>query len=1345
MSADVTPLTCPLTTAQTEIWLAQQIHTNAPVYHIAQYTTIHGAIEPSLFETALRQVINEAEILRLRFIESDGGLRQYVDSPPWSLPLVDFSAEADPKAAAEAWMQAHYERPVDILCGPLFHYAVLKIASDRVLWYQFYHHIVMDGVGMHLIAQRVAHVYSAMCDKVEPEPCPFGSVRQLLESDAQYRTGNQWTRDEAYWLQYCTDWPEPTTLASRAASSLQHRIRQTSYLSSQSIGDYAADASRLAQLVTAAMAAYLHRMTGTQDVVLGLPVTARFGADRHTPGMVANVVPLRLNVQPDMNLSSLMQQIAQGIQRGLRYQRYPSEALRRKLARISSQPLFSTTVNIMPFDYNLSFGGHTSTNHNLLNGPIEDLMLGVYLLPDNPRLRVDCNANSACYTADELIAHQRRFVKLLETLAADPSRPIKSIDLLDAAERRRLLVEWNATECEYPSHLCVHQLFEAQVERTPDATALIVENQTLSYKELNARANRLAHHLRALGVRPGSCVALYVQRSPEMVIGMLATLKAGGAYVPLDPTYPPERLADMVTDSTPVAVLSIQALHTAVAQRLGAGVPVLDLQAHAVQWRDRSANNLDAQEVGLNAHHLAYVIYTSGSTGRPKGVMIQHSGVVNQVTAMARALRLSAKDRALQFASLSFDTSVEEIFSTLTSGATLVLRSDTWLAGARQFWTLCEANRISVVNLPTQFWAQLIQEKAPIPDSVRVVIVGGDTLSASAWSAWFAGDGHRPRLLNTYGPTETTISATTHEVTRHDGRWRSIGRAIANTRIYILDAWMQPVPPGAVGELYIGGAGVARGYLNRPDLTLERFLPDPFTHVPDARMYKTGDMVRYLTDGTLEFLGRNDHQVKIRGFRVELDEIEVQLATHPEVRDAIVLARDGQQSQTRLVAYVTLREGAPVDASPANALRAHLETRLPEYMIPAAFVRLDALPLTPNGKLDRKALPAPSGDAWAHTSCYAAPQGEIETLLASLWSELLGVEQVSRHDAFFALGGHSLLAVLLVNRMADYGYYVALKDIFQFPVLGNLASHITPTSDVGPLSRVINVRAGGTGLPIFFVPTGLGDYSYAFALAPHLDASWPIYGLPWPSVGESPPATAKDLASYLISFLKAVQPTGPYRLIGYSGGGILAYTIAEVLLANGDEVAFVGLIDTLAPYCLRAWPTQTKSLFLDYVEYAFKVESPTLIGRLRRDADHMELVQLIEEVQRLGLFPRGLSACTEAERWEFHAHITRQLIAYEPRPLPITVHQLYSTETLPLPTSMRRPGSTEERVSLPSDRGWQAITSPNGIKTIQIPGNHATIMNDAHHRAQLGNCLNQALFDAQRSREGCDELFVKHS
>ncbi|MCG1056001.1 AMP-binding protein, partial [Mycetohabitans sp. B5] len=515
MSISVAPLTYPLSTAQTEIWLAQQLHPDGPAYTIGQYTVIEGAVDPALFEAALRQVVNEVDSLRLHFVETDEGIQQYVGSPAWSLSWVDLSAEADPQAAAQAWMRADAERPVNILQGSLFHYALLKTASDQVLWYQRYHAIVMDGMSMHLITQRIAHVYSAMRKGVEPAPCSFGSVSKRLEKDAQYHNSAQWARDEAYWLKRCTNWPEPVMHAGQLASASHHRLHHTADLTqsdSQEIDTFESSAIDLAQLVTAAMAAYLHRLTGVQDVVLGVPVSICSSTDQCVPGRVSNVLPVRLTVQPSASLSSLKDQVAQQIHQGLRHQCYPIDALRQALGLSPTQPLMSSILDLVLTDNTLSFDAYSSTSHLLATQSTESLVIVAQLQHDSLMLRVDLGVNRAFGTANELTTRQHGFLALLKALNADPTQPISDIDWLNAAQQQRLLVEWNAT-VQSVTDATLPELFEQQVERTPDATALVCVDQTLSYAGLNAQANRLAHRLIRLGVVTETPVGVLMQRS----------------------------------------------------------------------------------------------------------------------------------------------------------------------------------------------------------------------------------------------------------------------------------------------------------------------------------------------------------------------------------------------------------------------------------------------------------------------------------------------------------------------------------------------------------------------------------------------------------------------------------------------------------------------------------------------------------------------------------------------------------------------------------------------------------------------------------------------------------------
>ncbi|HVH13707.1 MAG TPA: amino acid adenylation domain-containing protein, partial [Longimicrobium sp.] len=613
--------------------------------------------------------------------------------------------------------------------------------------------------------------------------------------------------------------------------------------------------------------------------------------------------------------------------------------------------------------------------------------------------------------------------RVLEEMVADEHRRVARLPMLPAEERAQVLEAWNRTEADFPGDACIHELFERQVERAPDALALGCGSLRLTYAELNARANRLAHHLRARGVGPDARVAISLERGPEMVVALLAVLKAGGAYVPLDPDYPEQRLRWMLEDSAPTLLLTTGALAPRFAD---AGMPLADLADDAA-WAGAETN---PERGDLRPEHPAYVIYTSGSTGRPKGAMIQHRNVCGMVAAQERSLPLEPGSRILQFASFSFDGSVYEVFLALARGASLHLPVHPGpLAGDELVRTVADAGITHAIIPPAVLAALPDDERLP---SIHTLIVSGDAPPVDLMARWSEGR----RLINGYGPTEATVCTTLHDYVPGSTAPPPIGRPVANVRVYLLDGAGEPVPRGTAGELHVGGATVGRGYWRRAALTAERFVPDPFGAEPGARLYRTGDLARWNAQGALEFAGRVDAQVKVRGFRIELGEIETRLLEHPAVEEAVVVAReDDGVAAKRLVAYWV---GGAVEP---EALRAHLLERLPDYMVPAAYVHLPALPLNPNGKVDRRALPAPEGDAFARRG-YEPPVGETETALAEIWAEVLGIDRVGRNDGFFELGGHSLLAVTLIARMRTRGLHADVRALFTAPTLAEFAAAI---------------------------------------------------------------------------------------------------------------------------------------------------------------------------------------------------------------------------------------------------------------------------------------------------------------
>jgi amino acid adenylation domain-containing protein len=631
-------------------------------------------------------------------------------------------------------------------------------------------------------------------------------------------------------------------------------------------------------------------------------------------------------------------------------------------------------------------------------------------------------------TAERMVRHWER---LLKSAVDDPERLLGGLEMLSPGERQQLLVDWNDTAVEYPHEQRIHELFEEQAEKRPEAIALVHEERSLSYGELNARANRLAAYLRELGVGPDARVAICMDRGIEMMAALLATLKAGGAYVPLDPAYPPERLIYMLEDSAPTVLLTNGSVRSVLNWKT-AGVSIIDFDTDVARWASGPEWNLDQANVGLEAQGLAYIIYTSGSTGRPKGVMVGRRGVVNLLRSMSDVVKADSNDILLALTTLAFDIAGLELYLPLIHGGRTWLVDQADSQDPVALADLIRKSSATVMQATPATWRMLLDSGWQGEPGLKV-LSGGEALPTELSGRIVERVG---KLWNVYGPTETTIWSSVAEVSVADGRESRvnelIGRPIWNTQFYILGEKLEVSPIGASGKIYIGGDGVTRGYFNRPELTAERFLPDPFGREPGGRMYVTGDLGRWHPDSKVEFLGRNDCQVKIRGFRIELGEVETNLVGHPKVREAVVVVREDGEGDKRLVAYFTGEEVG------AETLRAHVSSRLPEYMVPSAYVRLEAMPLTPNGKLDRRALPDPEGGAYVRRE-YEAPQGEVEAALARIWAELLGIERVGRRDNFFSLGGHSLMAIPLLERMRRQGMRTDLQALFSTTDLADLA------------------------------------------------------------------------------------------------------------------------------------------------------------------------------------------------------------------------------------------------------------------------------------------------------------------
>ncbi|HEY4051787.1 MAG TPA: amino acid adenylation domain-containing protein, partial [Acidobacteriaceae bacterium] len=938
-----------LSAAQEEAWLSQALVDERENNSIAELIIIDGNLHEGKFIQAIQQVFEEVDCVKLCFKQDDGEIFQWVDASKKVIcDVIDLKGRSAPRTIINDWVANDLSLNTDLLKSKPYSLALFTMSSREHIWYLRAHHVIMDGFTGMLWAQRVAEVYTSLVFEQPISQSPFGSFRELLVDEDEYISSKQVERDREFWATEMAQPPDAVTLAAKQATQSSRFIRETIDLTADVEGRLRqlgqATGGGMPAVLFTLVAVYLHRMTQVEDIVIGIPVTARIGRRaRSTPGNTANVLPLRIRVDQQQSIRELASEVAGSVRRIMRHQRYRSGELRRDIGLVATgAPLFRVIVDYSPFNYKLKFGECSARVENLLNGSVGDLSFEIYDRQDGSPIHIEFQFHEGVYSPAEARAHKSRFVRLLENICADTEQKVRAIELLSSAEREQVLYGWNDTGVPIPESTVV-DLFEQQVEKSPAAVAVVYEEKSLTYAELNRRANQLAHHLRKGGVGPDARVAICVERSPEMVVGLLAILKAGGAYVPLDPDYPVERLRFMLEDSEPVALLTQTHLLGLFGEaQSGPDVPVLDI-TDASGWSSQPEENPAAAGVGLQSSHLAYVIYTSGSTGTPKGVLSEHRALVNRILWMQDAYRLNESDRVLQKTAFSFDVSVWEFVWPLIVGARLVLARPNGHKDALYLSSLIEKSGITTLHfVPSMLRVFLSQSNLRQSESLKRIICSGEALSPDLANC-LKKELVKLELHNLYGPTEAAIDVTawSYPFDTPSVSVIPIGRPIANTRIYILDGHGAPVPVGVAGELYIGGAGVARGYLKRPELTAERFLTSPF--VAGDRLYKTGDLGRYLADGNIEFLGRNDDQVKIRGFRIELGEIEARLSSHAGVGEAKVLAREDESGDKRLVAYYTCAAGGSVEA---EDLREHVAARLPEYMVPSAYVQLSAFPLT---------------------------------------------------------------------------------------------------------------------------------------------------------------------------------------------------------------------------------------------------------------------------------------------------------------------------------------------------------------------------------------------------------------
>ncbi|MEH1817514.1 MAG: amino acid adenylation domain-containing protein [Nostoc sp.] len=1021
----------PLSFAQQRMWFLYHLESQSPFYNEGLQLRVAGVLNVEALQRSINEIIRRHEILRTTFPAVDGKPVQVI-SPSLTINIPVLDLQGLKEAEVQQIVTKEARQPFDLSNAPLLRVTLLRLGSESHVLVLIMHHIITDGWSMGIFIQELSNLYRGFTvdSPLLLAELPIQYVdfavwqRQWLTEAIQKQQLNYWKQqlaDAPPLLELPTDKPRPAVQTFCGATQEfqidQNLSKQIKTFSQQS-------GATLFHTLLAAFVVLMFRYSGQDDICIGSPIANRNRRELEPLiGFFVNTLVLRNQIKGNPSFSEFLSQVRQVATSAYTHQDVPFEQVVEALQperSLSYNPLFQVVFVLENFLLDtLELTDVTLTPQFVERGTSQfDLTLAIW--ETKAGLIGSWEYNSDLFEPDTIARMTSHFQTLLAAIIANPNQAIGELPLLTQTERHQLLVEWNDTYTPYPQSKCVHELFEQQVEKTPNAIAVVYENESLTYQQLSDRANQLAQYLRSLGVKPEVLVGICVERSPLLIVGLLGILKAGGAYLPLDPAYPQERLAFMLEDAH-VSVLLTQETLVATLPPHKARVVCLDSDISST----RTENLLHT----VTTDNLAYVIYTSGSTGRPKGVQIEHRGLLNLVFWHQQAFAVSSLDRVTQVAGVAFDACGWEIWPYLTAGASIHFPDDETRLDPEQLrdWLLSKA--ITISFLPTPMAEKILSLNWPANAALRTLLTGGDQLHQ------YPSTSHPFEVVNNYGPTENTVVATSGTVPKRQQAYLqpTIGRAIANTQIYILDSLLQPVPIGVTGELYIGGESLARGYLHRPDLTTERFIPNPFA--PQERLYRTGDLVRYQADGNIEFLGRIDYQVKIRGFRIELSEIEATLTQHPQVRDAVVITREDIPGVKNLAAYIIPELTQPT----SNELRLFLKSKLPSYMVPASFTVLEVLPITPNGKVDRRALPVPEFESDESTG-FVSPHTHTEEVLAKIWRDVLLLKQVGIHDNFFELGGDSIISMQIIAKANQAGLKLTPKQLFQHQTIAELAT-----------------------------------------------------------------------------------------------------------------------------------------------------------------------------------------------------------------------------------------------------------------------------------------------------------------
>ncbi len=1340
----------PLSFAQQRLWFLHQLSPDSTAYNLLEALRLEGALNLVALEQSLTELIRRHEVLRTTFPMVDGKPIQRIAPPSTvTLEIEDLQGLSTEEQTAQFRQMAMAAalKPFDLAGEPLVQFTLLKLSHYSYILLLKMHHIIYDGWSLSIFFGELSQLYEAFTQGL-PSPLAELSIQyaDFAVWQRQWLTGEVLDRQLNYWreqlagltpiLELSTDYPRPPVQTFQGGvecfqldRDLTQRLKQLSQES---------DATLFMTLL-AGFLVLISRYSGQLDLVVGSPIANRNSKSvERLMGFFANTLALRGNLSGNPTFREFHEQVRQTTLSAYAHQDLPFEMLVEKLQidrDLSRNPLVQVLFSLQ----------NTPQSSSNLSG----LIIQNMPLPLDVRARFDLEVNYWeipgglegvwCYNSDLFDATTitrigEHFQILLQAIVANQEMRISELPLLSEAQRHQLLVEWNDTQVDYPHDLCIHQLFEEQVERNPDAVAVVFEEQQLTYDELNCRANQLAQYLRSLGVSADVLVGICVERSLEMVVGLLGILKAGGAYVPFDPDYPQERLSFMLAD-TQIKVLLTQQNLVEKLQKHQVKLVCLDTDSPVIAQCSQD-NAIATPLADVQATNLAYVIYTSGSTGQPKGVEVVHRGV-NRLLFGVNYVHLDATQRFLQIAPISFDASTFEIWGALLHGGKCVIFPES-IPTAKSLSEEIHKHGITVLWLTAALFNSIIDDDPQALSGIKQLLIGGEALSLAHVNRAFETLPFT-QIINGYGPTENTTFTCCYPIPRKlETTIESIpiGSPIANTQVYILDEYLQPVPVGVPGELHIGGAGLARGYLNRPELTQEKFIPNPFDN---SKLYKTGDLARYLPDGNIEYLGRIDHQVKIRGFRIELGEIEAVLSQHEDVQISCVIVREDTPGETctersrskQLVAYIVPQKDVTLTTS---ELRQFLGNKLPGYMVPQAFVMLESLPLTPNGKVDRRALKAP-----AHTSNsdrFIEVRNQLELKLLQIWSNILKVDKIGVQDNFFDLGGHSLLAPYLMTQIKQQiGKDIALKDLFQNSTIEQLAAIIQKESEDSSPSCLVAIQPKGSNLPFFCVPGAGGRPFYFYQLGRCLGDDQPLYSFENNLYQELGAIThIEDMASIYIEAMQAVQPQGPYFLGGHSYGGNVAFEMAQQLRNQGQEVALLAIVDSSAP------TYKDKQMLIDYINWdhaRWLVEvSKGIEIYLEKNVDisydtlqsltvDEQLKYILHYFKMANMLPPNAEITQLTNIVQAYKNSCLCLVDYVPKqPYPGKLTILRANEDLPEDPHSHLNAEVSQDLSL----GWSEFSS-EPVDIHFVLGNHITIMVEPHVKVlaeQLKACIQQA-------------------